>query len=167
MGKPKKVVDHPATKAKRERALQLIVEGRRDTEVAHEVGVDRRTLHRWRNDPEFGEDLQARIDELRNTWFTRLVSMGDDALSGLQDMLRGWTETEGERAPVKADMARIKAVQVWSELLGHHKGNPARPVERSSEIETEEDLRKLIEELPAGMLQDELARREKRRAGEG
>jgi hypothetical protein len=163
-GSRKKVVDHPATAAKRERALQLLVEGRDLVDVAQAVGVDRRTLHRWRQDPEFSEELQARLDGIRDTWYARLVSMSDDALQGLHDMLRG-KDRGGEL--VKADMARIKAVQVWSELLGHHKGNPARPVERTVEIETEDQLRKLLEELPAGMMREELDRRERKRAGEG
>lgn len=46
----------------REQAAQLIAEGRYEFgEIAEKVGVDRRTLHRWRKD----EDVAARIEELQ------------------------------------------------------------------------------------------------------
>jgi transposase-like protein len=52
-----KILSNP----KREQAAQLISEGQYEYgEIAEKLGVDRKTLHRWRNDPRF----VARVDHL-------------------------------------------------------------------------------------------------------
>jgi hypothetical protein len=150
------VVDHPATKQKRTQALELILAGHHDVDIATALGVHRKTIYRWREDPEFAEELEERRTEMRDAVYARLMAMGDDAMTALGDMVRG-VNAAGQA--VKADMARVKAIQVWSELLGVHKNAPAAPVQRGSEVETEDQLRELLDQVPVGDLEEALARK--------
>ncbi len=46
-------------------AIELIIKGRTDAEVAKEIGSARSTINRWRNqDPKFKESLEARLTSL-------------------------------------------------------------------------------------------------------
>lgn len=150
-----KVTAHPAQRARRQRCLELLLSGRTATEIAAELGIDRRTIYRWRQDPEFAEAVQERQDEVRDTIHAALVAMTPDAMAALR----------GSFDAVKVDMARIKAVQVWSELLGLHKNAPARPVERTAELETEADLQRLLEDVPLPLLRAAMEAKERKRAG--
>ena len=48
---------------KKELALELLAQGKTQTEVAKEIGVSERTIRRWLKDEEFNKKLQAKIKE--------------------------------------------------------------------------------------------------------
>ncbi len=65
-----------ATHPRRARALELMLEGRSDREIAKELGCEPSTVWRWRVDPGFASELRTRQHD-------RLAAMGArlDALS--------------------------------------------------------------------------------------
>ena len=144
-----------------DRAVDLLAAGRSQVEVAATLGVSTREVRRWLDDPVVRQELALRQDDLRDQTQARLMALADDAVAALGEMIRG-RDADGE--PVKVEMGRVKAVQVWSELLGYHKGNPVRRVERQADIETEEDLALVLRDLPLRLLRAEVARRDADRA---
>src|SRR5262245_37601891 len=56
-------------------ALQLLLEGYSDTDVAREIGVDRRTIYNWRQSPDFAGELRSQTEELRTAVTRRMISL--------------------------------------------------------------------------------------------
>lgn len=69
------------------RAIQLLASGKTGTAVAAMLDVRKETICRWRQLPEFQEELVNLMDELRETGKNRLVAMMDKALSVIEDDL--------------------------------------------------------------------------------
>jgi uncharacterized small protein (DUF1192 family) len=65
---------------RRLRAADLISLGQTDAEVAQELGVDRTSLWRWRQQPAFQVELERRRDELWTTSLDRLPQLLASAL---------------------------------------------------------------------------------------
>jgi len=60
----KQVTIHPDEK--QERALELLLNGRKDKEITEELGISRQTLYRWRKyDVTFLKTLEERRSMLR------------------------------------------------------------------------------------------------------
>jgi hypothetical protein len=160
MARSKKVREHPSMEARRERALEMMLAGAFDTTIAKELGVDRRTIYRWREDPEFAEELEERRLEIRDAFYARLLGMAGAAMDALESQMRGFfLDDAGQAVQVKADMARVKAIDTWAGLLGVHKNAPAAPVRRGSELEDEDDLGELLDKVPETELEAALARK--------
>ncbi|MFI5095172.1 MAG: phBC6A51 family helix-turn-helix protein [Candidatus Acidiferrales bacterium] len=59
--------------AKRERAAMMLSEDRKtDAEIAESVGITRKTLHKWKQRPEFS----ARVEDLTRIWSERALKKG-------------------------------------------------------------------------------------------
>jgi Helix-turn-helix of insertion element transposase len=70
------------------RAVDLLVEGKTDTQVAAEIEVDRSTVWRWRKrDPFFRAELARRRDELWNASGERLRALRLRAFDAIDDAL--------------------------------------------------------------------------------
>jgi hypothetical protein len=131
-------------KSKAAQALLLIVAGRSTGEVAHELGVDPRTVRRWRADPDFDEQLRDLQTAQTEALHALLVASQLDVARCLVATATG---------PDTSDMARVGAARVFFELLGRHKGSPVAPVLHEAEMETEEDVLDALKDIPAAILQ--------------
>jgi hypothetical protein len=138
---------------KKDAALALVAAGRSSTEVARELGVDRRTVNTWRSDPEFDEALRELQDAQMDAVHTLLVSRALEVARCLSDVAT---------APDTSDMARVAAARAFMELLGRHKNDPVKPPTRVADIETEEDLLAALREIPVEVLEESLATRRPR-----
>lgn len=148
------VRDHPASKAKRARAMDLLLTGRSTAEVAAELGVNRRTVNRWREDPEFDEEFQGRQDEIRDALHARLVGHTLELVDVLVDVAKNADEK---------GISRVKAVQVAFELLGVHRTAPAKRTEKRADLEDEGDLVQLLLGVPERVLREVLEEKERQK----
>lgn len=139
----------------RQRALLLIASGRSTGEVAAELDVDRRTIQRWRADPEFDEQLRELQSAQTDALHALLMASQLEVARSLIAIATG---------PDGSDMAKVHAGRVLFEIAGRHKNAPVTPTEREGEIETEQEVMEALADIPAETLQKELARREAARA---
>lgn len=146
----------PPRDTKRRAALGLIAGGKSTTEVATELRVNRATVNRWRSDAAFDEELRELQESMADAVHALLSAEQLRVARAIVAMATG-VDAKGE--PVKADMAAIKAGQVFFELLGRHKNSPVAPPEKGAEPETEEDVLALLEEMPTGLLERALSAR--------
>ena len=142
-------------KAKRDQALLLIAAGRSTGEVAHELAVDRRTIQRWRSDPEFDEELRELQSAQTDALHALLMANQLDVARCLVAIATG---------PDTSDMARVHAARVFFELGGRHKNSPVAPTKREGEIESAEDVKAALADIPDTLLQEVLAERAAARA---
>jgi transposase len=82
-------------------AIELILAGRRQSDVAQQLGVTRQTLWRWRNDPAFIEELSRRQEERRASMTQRVTYLAGLAFDVMEDQL-----VEGN-AQMAIDFVRI------------------------------------------------------------
>lgn len=130
--------------AKQPQALLLLCAGRSTTEVATELGVDRRTVNRWRADPEFDEELRSLQQAQSDAVHAFMVAQQLEVVRCLAAVATG---------PDTQDMARVHACRVFLETLGKSKTNPVAPTEREGEIETEDDVVEALSDIPSTLLQ--------------
>ena len=107
-----------------QRAIALLLSGVHTGDVAAAVGVDRRTLYRWRHhDPRFIRALRHQRAELLDTANDRLRNLLDAALNTLQLQLADpYTPTSHRAAKTLLSLARI--------------GQPAAPRPRTTASQT-------------------------------
>jgi len=73
---------------KEEMALALILQGRKDTEVAEELGISRMTIHRWKKyDAEFIKALDEKRSHLRQQAEDNLLELTESAVNAIRDAL--------------------------------------------------------------------------------
>jgi hypothetical protein len=74
---------------KEERALMLMLQGRKDTEVAEELGVSRMTIYRWKKyDGRFMKELEDRRALLREQAEDNLLELSESAVETIKDALK-------------------------------------------------------------------------------
>jgi hypothetical protein len=135
-------------------AVRMVATGYSSTEVATHLGVDRRTVNRWRAEPDFVEQLRALHAEADAEVHDLLVAGSIDAMRALRVLMVG---------PGVSDNARVNAVQLWMELRGKHKNAPVAPPQQQQTLETEEDVEAVLGALPTGLLERHLAGRKRAR----
>ncbi|MDR3562135.1 MAG: phBC6A51 family helix-turn-helix protein [Negativicutes bacterium] len=69
------------------RGIQLLVAGKSDTEVAENIGKDRRTIFRWRQDPHFIAELNRQQKEVYESGQTRLHGLFHKAITVIENKL--------------------------------------------------------------------------------
>jgi len=67
-----------------ERAIALMISGINMTKTAEELGISRRTIHRWFKDPRFAEEYEQRRNELREAGLNELIGLIGDSVSALR-----------------------------------------------------------------------------------
>ena len=73
---------------KEEMALALILQGRKDAEVAEELGVSRMTIWRWKKyDPEFIKTLDEKRTHLRQQAEDNILELTESAVNAIRDAL--------------------------------------------------------------------------------
>jgi hypothetical protein len=135
-------------------AVRMVATGYSSTQIATHLGVDRRTVNRWRAEPDFLEALRALQAEANAEVHDLLVAGSLDVIRALQVLATG---------PGVLDAARVRACQVWMELLGRHKLAPVAPPQQQEALEGEEDVEAVLAAVPTGMLERHLASRKKAR----
>ena len=91
---------------KKERALELVMSGMTDGEIAKQVGVSRQWVNTWRNqDAEFMYELEVRRQALREKHMDSLSQLVEKSINVLRDALE-----EGDpQTKLKAAMYVLKA----------------------------------------------------------
>lgn len=147
-------------------ALELLLGGYTVTAAAARLGVARETVSRWRGDPQFAEELEERRNDSRDAVHDRLLARSVDLIDVLWDVATATVEElndegqpTGRTRPREGGMARVAAVKAAAELLGWHKGRPARPTERATAIESRDDVLELLMRMPEQLLLEALERR--------
>ncbi len=90
-----------------EQAAQLIAAGDLSlTEIAERLEVDRRTLHRWRQAPEFASRVDQHIEEIRREIRRHGIGVVERRVTALDDRWRRLQRVMDERgaAPEMADV---------------------------------------------------------------
>lgn len=90
-----------------ERALTLIMEGRKDTEIADELGISRMTIYRWRK---YDVQFMKALDE-------RQALMREMAQNGLMELTEAALEAVREALKDKDNRVRLQAARMVLELL--------------------------------------------------
>jgi hypothetical protein len=84
---------------KQERAAALVASERlTDEQVATEIGVDRRTIIRWRQTPAFAARVQAHVTELCEAVRKRGIAIRERRIAALQDRHERLLRVIAERA---------------------------------------------------------------------
>lgn len=146
--------------------MDLLLAGRSTSQVAEELGVDRRTVNRWREDPVFDEEYQRRQLELHDAVHAALVAKSLKVAEALTDIALDDTVDEDDKGrviPRTPAMARVHACRIFFELLGRHKNRPVEPSEKGSDPETPEQLLEVLSKVPAPLLEEALAAKRKPR----
>lgn len=123
--------------AKQLRCVDLLAEGRSDREAAVEVGCDRVTIWRWRREPAFRAELNARREELWRATRDRVRALLPRALDVVDDAL-----ASGDRQ-VALQLVRLAGV---SDVLGRVGPTDAAII---AEAEKRERLRRDREQAEA------------------
>lgn len=79
-------------RAKLLQAIELLASGKRIEECALVIGVSRRTVHNWLNDPEFLSALDTRKSENVSALNDRLINLNDKALDVLEECMNSRNE---------------------------------------------------------------------------
>ena len=112
---------------KQERALELVISGMTDGEIAKRIGVSRQWVNKWRNqNAEFMYALQMRRQLTREKQMDQLNQLLEKAIEIVKDAL----ENGDEQTKLKAAMHVLKI----SGLQGHAK--PPEPLTKE-EMEKE------------------------------
>lgn len=96
-----------------QQALELVIAGKKDQEVADTVGVTRETVCRWRHQPEFRAVLNKYQTLMQQVAYDRLRALVNEALEGLADALAD----ENPRIKIQAAVHILKAAGLYSKGL--------------------------------------------------
>jgi hypothetical protein len=100
------------------KAIALLITGMTHTAVADELGVNRRTLWEWKQDPTFVAALNNEREAIREAMQDRVLGLAEKALTALEQTL--------ERSD--SDGARVAAARlVLDRLLPPYTAEEARP----------------------------------------
>jgi hypothetical protein len=132
----------------------MVATGYSSTEIAEHLGVDRRTVNRWRAEPDFQEALRALQAEANAEVHDLLVAGSMDAIRALRVLATG---------PGVSDSARVNAVPAVDGAARPHKLAPVAPPQQQEELEGEEDVEAVLGAIPTGMLERHLAGAGRRR----
>ena len=98
---------------KQEMALELVMSGMTDGEVAKRVGVSRQWVNRWRNrDGDFMEALETRRQMMREHHMNRLSQLMDQAIAILGEALEAGDE--GTKLKTAMYVLKISGLQGYA-----------------------------------------------------
>ena len=120
------------------RAVELMVEGRSNEEIANTLGVDRTTVWRWRTRADVRAEVR-RLQTIRGDWlWQRIERLSADAVSTLEDLLAD-KSLDGS--------LRLRAAQAALEISGVSKQREDRTVTEAVETMLREAMVRMPEEL--------------------
>ena len=124
---------------KQESAIELILQGLNDGEIAERVGVSRQSVNTWRNhDESFMEALQVRRGILQEVHMNQLEQLVTESIEVLREALG----EQDQKTRLKTAMYVLK----FSGLQGYAKGTLGQKKEESSEDLLHQALQELAEE---------------------
>lgn len=118
-GKPRKELDE-----KQLTAIEMIVEGETNVQIAKELGVDQCTIHRWKKNPLFEAALNERYEIAKTNIDKKIYSFANDLIKNIYELAR----------KSKSEKVRLDA-SVY--LLNRIAGTPVSKVE-SKQVNQEE-----------------------------
>ena len=106
--------DEPKLRPKQHIAVNLILQGLRDQEVAEAVGVTRQTVNQWRNrDPVFIAELNRRRRTVWEEEADRVRALSYEAVS----VLSGLMKSPDERVRLRAACNLLRTVPLYASAL--------------------------------------------------
>lgn len=127
-----------ASHPRRAKALELMLAGRTDREIATELSVDPSTVWRWRTDPSFAAELDREQRERFSLVGERLSALVHRAVDTLGELLSD---------PSTPPMLRIRTAESILDRSGWSGGASDRRVQALVKAETEAFLRHLVEKV--------------------
>ncbi len=85
-------------------AINLLVSGKRQADIADEIGVSQETLSRWRNSPVYGAALNQAIRDC----YTGTVGLVRSSVVDALDTIKGCLQSEDEKVRLQAAVTLIK-----------------------------------------------------------
>lgn len=114
--------DKPAFKwnAQREEAAMLCAEGKlNDTEIAQQLGIARYTLYKWRQEKEFADRIQSRINALATLAMAKGLRDREGRLERLEKLVEKMERVIDERgAEMAAECAGGKSGLLARDMKG-------------------------------------------------
>jgi len=98
-------------KLKQTLAVDLLASGMTVSEAARQLGVDRSTIHRWRNDPVFLSELEDRRQELVESMLDQHLLAGRMATAKLVESMESSQEGIALRAAIELNRGGQRAYQ--------------------------------------------------------
>jgi transposase-like protein len=102
-------------KLKQTLAVDLLASGMTVSEAARQVGVDRSTVHRWRNDPVFLSELEDRRQELIDSMLDQHLLAGRMATAKLVESMESSQEGIALRAAIELYRGSLRAYHTIDE----------------------------------------------------
>jgi Helix-turn-helix of insertion element transposase len=134
--KPHKSAQREALSIEQHNAIDLLVYGKPDREVAEAIGVTRETVTRWRNEnPYFIAELNQKREELWRAAHDKLRGLVGKAIETLEKAL--------DTGDMKAAVEILKAVKLYGDV-GTPKGEtaPELVLLQQAEIWAEQEIRR-------------------------
>ncbi len=85
-------------------AIGLLVSGKRQTDIATEIGVSQETLSRWRNSPVY----MAALNQAIRDCYAGTIGLVRDAVADAVMAIRGCLQSEDDRVRLAAALALVK-----------------------------------------------------------
>src|SRR5471030_777482 len=107
-----------------DRALELLLTGKTTAETARLVGVDERTIRRWKKTPAFAEELSELRQEIHDEIMLRVMALVEKLQSAAFAQLE-WLKTMADKLPTLTDKLRcMNAISQlnfkWSKFIMDH-----------------------------------------------
>ena len=104
-----------------DRALELLLTGKTAVQVAALVGVDSRTIRRWKKDPAFAGELSELRQEIHDEIMLRVMALIEKLQTAAFEQLE-WLKAMGNKLPALTDKLRcINAISQlnfkWSKFI--------------------------------------------------
>lgn len=107
---------------RRSRVAELLALGRTPSEVAEEVGIDRKTVRVWRDEPDVAAQVAEIHAEIREAALARAKRLVGKALDTLEGLLDRYDEAPTQRAAAN-DVLKLVGMERPSEVsLTVHRG---------------------------------------------
>jgi DNA-binding XRE family transcriptional regulator len=97
----------------KQQAVDLMVLGKKQRDIAREVGVERETISRWKDNPQFKKILTLRQMMQREKALTRLSALYNEALSKIESALKEAVATDPE---LQVALVLLKTIDPYKNL---------------------------------------------------
>jgi hypothetical protein len=110
---------------KQERAIGLLSLGMSAAQVAHSTGIDRATLWRWKQEPEFARALDRHTRELQGGLHHQIQSIARESIESVLDGVRELRHLAlHDHTPATVRRAAawncVRAGDRWLDIMGYH-----------------------------------------------
>ncbi len=91
------------------RAIDLLITGKKNFEIAEELGVDKVTVSRWRSDYVFQAEMNQRLKDNTQHTQDRLRALADTALATIETVM---ADSNDDKARLQAAFKVLEMAQV-------------------------------------------------------